>query len=856
MNEHQRILIILLVVLTLLLTLAFGFHQVRTDDGFWHLRAGQYQLEHRQVLTRDVFSATREGSFWFNNAWIYQVLLAAVYGAGGWIGVQVMDALMALATVVLILWACLVRVKCPQSACRAKPTSTPVPPVPPLPAAFPAVIIPQLFFPLFWLGLLLMTPRFFTRPDLLSMVCAAAFMLVLTLHRVRGRGVFLWWLIPVMLIWANSHTMYFFGLLAVAGFWLDAAVDAFASPPGDDDPVAVRAAPGRTPASPTRVRITHRVKILIRPGPFRRLTVLFIALVGCVLISPYGLQNLLILGTYTRSGPIIASLTEWIPTLTWTTWLDFNTFPWLKLYLLLLLVGMVVGRRRLGIGDVFLVLAAVLLAGRYARSMAMLAILTLPTLEALWHGFRSAAERVADEHPPASGISTPAGSPPVFPASRRTSFLQAAGWIPLLLVLAICIRQWSATVGEGMLGLGLYPPGVPAAACSFIEKTGIEGPVFNSYNYGGYMIFRLWPRVRVFIDGRTATLYDNDDFLFHRQALIEPAVFEQARKKAPFDLIFEENQRILPWLENSSQWFTVYLDGHGRMLARRGSATGERLSRYRLDFLDPRTGSVRPGVSPEDRAALGQSLDTLLGLTPGNGFLHLARSRLLEEQGDLDAALAEARLALECDQWDDRHLARMGDLLMKTGHPLPAADFYRRLLTRDAKNLDAWNNLAAAYEGARKPTRALRAARRAMRLAGDDLPVTALDRQARLTYQLEGNRKEAIDLYRRAVILAPDESTRHPLQYNLAQLLVEGGEWSAAYEVFKALLVPALSPSAPPSAVRPAVRSEVWEPGRDPRILFQAAAAAAKCGDEKQARTWQDAAHALAPSIPSVPPTP
>jgi hypothetical protein len=42
----------------------------------------------------------------------------------------------------------------------------------------------------------------------------------------------------------------------------------------------------------------------------------------------------------------------------------------------------------------------------------------------------------------------------------------------------------------------------PAGAADFLLAHHIDGPIFNSYEYGGYLIWRLWPHQKVFIDGR------------------------------------------------------------------------------------------------------------------------------------------------------------------------------------------------------------------------------------------------------------------------------------------------------------------------------------------------------------------
>jgi hypothetical protein len=43
----------------------------------------------------------------------------------------------------------------------------------------------------------------------------------------------------------------------------------------------------------------------------------------------------------------------------------------------------------------------------------------------------------------------------------------------------------------------------PAGAADFLLAHHVAGPIFNTYEYGGYLIWRLWPEQRVFIDGRS-----------------------------------------------------------------------------------------------------------------------------------------------------------------------------------------------------------------------------------------------------------------------------------------------------------------------------------------------------------------
>jgi hypothetical protein len=49
----------------------------------------------------------------------------------------------------------------------------------------------------------------------------------------------------------------------------------------------------------------------------------------------------------------------------------------------------------------------------------------------------------------------------------------------------------------------------PAAAVDFIKANRPPQPIFNEYNWGGYLIWQLYPDYRVYIDGR-ADLYGDE----------------------------------------------------------------------------------------------------------------------------------------------------------------------------------------------------------------------------------------------------------------------------------------------------------------------------------------------------------
>ena len=77
------------------LAAALAMLQAPSDsDLFWHLSTGEWTLDHGQVLDRDIWSFTRDGTQYSVGSWLGDVILALVYRAGGWVGIDVLRALL------------------------------------------------------------------------------------------------------------------------------------------------------------------------------------------------------------------------------------------------------------------------------------------------------------------------------------------------------------------------------------------------------------------------------------------------------------------------------------------------------------------------------------------------------------------------------------------------------------------------------------------------------------------------------------------------------------------------------------------------------------------------------------------
>jgi hypothetical protein len=87
-------------------------------------------------------------------------------------------------------------------------------------------------------------------------------------------------------------------------------------------------------------------------------------------------------------------------------------------------------------------------------------------------------------------------------ASARSNYWVA---IPLSFLLAISARAINPRFSDAQVGSAINRL-FPENAARYIESHGLRGPLFNSFNWGGYLIWRL-PGMPVSIDGR-ANLYE------------------------------------------------------------------------------------------------------------------------------------------------------------------------------------------------------------------------------------------------------------------------------------------------------------------------------------------------------------
>ncbi|HXH15069.1 MAG TPA: hypothetical protein VNJ10_02945 [Sphingomonas sp.] len=166
---------------------------LRDGDTGWHLATGAWIVAHASVPTTDPFSFTAAGRHWVAHEWLAELAMYASYRAAGWSGLIVlvgaaMATLFALVAHQIRRWL----------STRAS-------------------VIALL---LLATGLL---PSLLARPHILALPILAAWTIALLDARERDRSPPLI-VVAVMLVWANAHGSFVFGLALVGVFALEALV--------------------------------------------------------------------------------------------------------------------------------------------------------------------------------------------------------------------------------------------------------------------------------------------------------------------------------------------------------------------------------------------------------------------------------------------------------------------------------------------------------------------------------------------------------------------------------------------------------------------------------------------------------
>jgi hypothetical protein len=456
--------------------LCFAAHQVSSADFWWHLRAGELMVSTGAVPHTDPFSYTAQGKPWVAHEYLSEVLIYLLYRLGGFaLLVPVFAGIIAAA-----FWLAWRRSEGPWLWRAA------------------AVL----------LGAWAAVPAFAIRPQAITLLLFAAFLLVLDRYRQSSNWRWLFVLPLLTLVWVQVHAAFVAGLAVIVLSGVAALLDA-----------AVGELSWRR---------------------WRRMALeLGAALLGCLAVIPLN-PNGLRMYTYPLEAMSTAAFRAHI--LEWKALDPTLAMYWPFAALVLLTVGaMLASRKRYLPGEMFMLVLFTCAALYSRRHLGLAVLVAVPLLARYLPRPRSRVER---QVPRAVAV--------------------------VLLVVAVVA---AGVVVRGQVQRQQYAARevFPRKAVDYVVQHHLPGKIFNSYEFGGYLIWRLYPdpQYRVFIDGR-ADVYGGD-FLNHYADIADA----QIDARAEFDRLGIRTAIVRPRSGISgilhllpNIWKLVYLDSSAAVYTR------------------------------------------------------------------------------------------------------------------------------------------------------------------------------------------------------------------------------------------------------------------------------------------------
>lgn len=252
-----------------------------------------------------------------------------------------------------------------------------------------------------------------------------------------------------------------------------------------------------------------------------------------------------------------------------TTWAAFNdgTHVVAILWLLILLYGIgLCLARKIYWPEILVGLFLAFLSVRYLRNVAFFSFAMLPAIGLAW---RDAARQRHWELPSISGLIG----------------VGTAG----LALLWLVSGQWQHRRGDVKV-----EPIYPEAAIQFLVDSGLQGRMFNSYEYGGYLLWRLSPRIKVFIDGRgiNELIYDHHEKIrLASNSLVEGhKEYEYLLNSYKIDYIIQpiydgygNVQPLMKVILANEEWLPIYLDRQVYILVRRNDKNSDIVNNFLID---------------------------------------------------------------------------------------------------------------------------------------------------------------------------------------------------------------------------------------------------------------------------------
>lgn len=409
----------------------------------WHIRTGELILAEHAIPRTDPFSSTMQGQPWFAWEWLYDVALGVVHRAMGLNGVVWLAALLMSLTFSLLFTRLL-----------ATGTGLPV------------------ALPLWLLGLWASSIHAFARPHIVSWLFTMIWFIVLDeWEQGRARPWTRWFFPATMVLWVNLHGGWPLGLVLIGIFAVAALLQS--------------------------VRNRNEFEALLDRNRARGMAWTFGVSLLATGINPYGFGLHAHIYRYLGDSFLMNRIAEFRSP-------DFHGWGQraFAVILLLTLLSFAASRGRIRLSR-WLIVPVLAYAGSYAARNVPIAaqLLVLVGGPALWQAVIEVRER------PAAWKWLRELAAYVCRVANRIGEQEARlRWhlwpgIAVVASLLLCLAG-GKVASQRVVSAGFDAKHLPVQAAEYLKQEKSSAPIFAPDQWGGYLIYALFPERQVVIDDR------------------------------------------------------------------------------------------------------------------------------------------------------------------------------------------------------------------------------------------------------------------------------------------------------------------------------------------------------------------
>jgi hypothetical protein len=478
----------------------------------WQIRTGELILATHSIPRVDPYSSTMQGQPWFAWEWLYDTVLGVVHRAMDLNGVVWLAALLMASTFALLLGQMFKR----------------------------GIGLP-LAVPLWLLALWASSIHVFARPHIVSWLFTLLWFVALERWEQSGAPARLRWFFPAsMVLWVNLHGGWVLGMTLLAVYMVTALVESL-----------------RAKDAWERIRAAHRA---------RAMGWTFAASALASVANPYGVRLHEHIYRYLGDRYLMNRIAEFRSP-------DFHGWAQRCFVLILVLVLIAAGSgRKIRLSN-WVVILLMAYAGVYSSRNIPLAsmLLVLIVGPSLWES--------------AAGLALPpgawgllrrwAGKMSEFAARAAEQEFELRGHLwalaGVIAALAVCLAG-GRVGGQQVVHAEFDAKHLPAGAVEYLQHEQSTEPVFGPDQWGGYLIYRLYPQRKVVIDDRH-DLYGSDRF---REYLVliqaEPGWRDVLEKWQIQTVVMQSDSTLVSLLKMIPQeWQTVYEDQVAVVIEKKGT---------------------------------------------------------------------------------------------------------------------------------------------------------------------------------------------------------------------------------------------------------------------------------------------